>query len=152
MVSALVDKRAELAGEIEGLERQADQLRAGLLHIDSAIRIFAPEYRPNEIRPKAKRKKGEWFAQGEMMRLVLETLRKASDPLTAKEIALALMGHKGFEISDERTVRLVEKRAFSVLRGARAAWSRRWCMGRDREDGRCDRKADRGASGLALVD
>jgi hypothetical protein len=60
--------------------------------------------------------KGEWFAHGELMRLVLETLRKAAgDPMTAKEIALALMAHKGFDTSDERTVRLVEKRAFSVL-------------------------------------
>ena len=58
---------------------------------------------------------GEWFAHGELMRLVLETLRKASDPLTAKELALALMDHKGFETGDERTVRLVEKRVFSVL-------------------------------------
>jgi hypothetical protein len=115
VVSALVAKRAELAGEIEDLERQADQLRADLLHIDAAIRIFAPEYRPNEIRPKAKRRKGEWFARGEMMRLVLETLRKNSDPVTAKEIALTLMDHKGFDTGDERTVRLVEKRVFSVL-------------------------------------
>lgn len=115
VLSALVTKRAELAGEIEGLERQADQFRADLLHIDAAIRIFAPDYRPNEIRPKAKRMKGEWFAHGELMRLVLETLRKASDPMTAKEIALALMAHKGFDTSDERTVRLVEKRVFSVL-------------------------------------
>jgi hypothetical protein len=53
--------------------------------------IFAPDYRPNEIRPKAKRKKGEWFAHGELMRLVLETLRKARDPMTAKETTLALM-------------------------------------------------------------
>jgi hypothetical protein len=59
VLSALVSKRAEIAGQIEGLERQADQFRADLLHIDAAIRIFAPDYRPNEIRPKAKRKKGD---------------------------------------------------------------------------------------------
>jgi hypothetical protein len=58
VLTALVSKRAELGGQIEALERQTDQLRADLLHIDAAIRIFAPEYRPNEIRPKAKRKKG----------------------------------------------------------------------------------------------
>ena len=49
------------------------------------------------------------------MRLVLETLRKAGDPMTAKEIALVLMERKGFDGSDERTMRLVEKRVFSVL-------------------------------------
>jgi hypothetical protein len=55
VVSALVSERAELGGQIEALERQADQLRADLLHIDAAMRIFAPDYRPNENRPKAKR-------------------------------------------------------------------------------------------------
>ena len=115
VLSGLVAKRAEIAGAIEALERQTDQLRADLLHIDAVIRIMAPEYRPNEIRPKAKRKKGEWFAHGELMRLVLEIVRKAEHPATAKEIALALMAHKGFDASDERTVRLVEKRVFSVL-------------------------------------
>jgi hypothetical protein len=55
VLSALVSRRAELTGEIEGLECQDDQLRADLLHIEAAIRIFAPDYRPNEIRPKAKR-------------------------------------------------------------------------------------------------
>lgn len=36
------------AGKIEGLEHQADQLLADLLRIDAAIRIFAPDYRPND--------------------------------------------------------------------------------------------------------
>ncbi len=116
VLSALIRKRSVLAGEIEECERQIDQLRADLLHIDAAIRIFAPDYRPNEIRPKrARRQKGEGFAQGELMRLCLESVRKASDPITAKEVALAIMQQKGFDVSDERTVRLVEKRVFSTL-------------------------------------
>jgi hypothetical protein len=35
--------------------------------------------------------------------------------LTVKEIALALMDHKGFDTTDERTVRLIEKRVFTTL-------------------------------------
>ena len=35
--------------------------------------------------------------------------------MTAKEVALALMERKGFDASDERTVRLVEKRVYTTL-------------------------------------
>ena len=69
------------------------------------------------------------------MRLVLETLRKAGDPMTAKEIALVLMERKGFDGSDERTMRLVEKRVFMSSPAAREVWLRGWCMGHGPRDG-----------------
>ena len=60
VLSVLVSKRSELAGEIDGLERQADQLRTDLLHIDAAIRIFAPDYRRTRFvpRPNVRRASG----------------------------------------------------------------------------------------------
>ena len=42
VVSALVDKRAELAGQIVRIEQQLGQFRADLIHIDATIRLFAP--------------------------------------------------------------------------------------------------------------
>jgi hypothetical protein len=53
---------------------------------------------------------------GERPRLVLETLRKAPEPLTAKEIALAVMQRKGLDVNDVPTLRRVEKRVFSGLK------------------------------------
>jgi hypothetical protein len=42
-VSALVRKRAEIAGEIEAKLAEVDRLRADLAHLDAAIRIVCPE-------------------------------------------------------------------------------------------------------------
>jgi hypothetical protein len=115
-LSGLVAKRAELAGEIRLAEERLDQFRADILHLDAAIRIIDPTYHVDAIVPKVRRQRREWFGNGELLRMVLETLRKAPKPLTAREIAVALMGRKGFDASDAATVRLVEKRVDATVR------------------------------------
>jgi hypothetical protein len=115
-LSGLVAKRAELAGEIRLAEERLDQLRADILHLDAAIRIIDPSYHTDAIVPKVRRQRREWFGNGELLRMVLETLRKAPEPLTAREIAVALMERKGFDATDAATVRLVEKRVDATVR------------------------------------
>ena len=57
-VTALVRKRAELAGEIEaGLARVSRQ-RAELVHLDAVIRLLDPAAEPEAIRPKVSRNNG----------------------------------------------------------------------------------------------
>ena len=41
-MSALVNKRAEIAGMIARTEQQLGQFRADLVHLDATIRLFAP--------------------------------------------------------------------------------------------------------------
>jgi hypothetical protein len=115
-LSGLVAKRAELAGEIRLAEERLDQLRADILHLDAAIRIIDPGYHTDAIVPKVRRQRREWFGNGELLRMVLETLRKAPEPLTAREIAVALMERRGFDTADAATVRLVEKRVDATVR------------------------------------
>ena len=60
--SALIRKRAELAGEVEALDARAAQLRADLVHLDAAIRIMCPDADPELIRPRKPSRKGcDWF-------------------------------------------------------------------------------------------
>ena len=114
-LAALARKRAELAGELRELEARTDQLRSDLLHMDAAIRLVEPGFVVEAIAPKAKRRTG-WFGNGELVRMVFESLRKAPDTLTTREVALAVMGRKGFDVGDVPTVRLVEKRVDATLR------------------------------------
>ena len=50
VVSALVSKRAEIAGLIARTEQQLVQFRADLVHLDATLRLFAPELEPKTIR------------------------------------------------------------------------------------------------------
>jgi hypothetical protein len=115
-LSGLIDNRAELAGEIRLLEDRLEQLRSNILHVDATIRIIDPAYQVDAIVPKVRRPRRDWFGRGELLRSILETPRKAPEPLTAREIAVALMARKGFDANDAATVRLVERRVDSTVR------------------------------------
>ncbi len=47
VLSGLMAKRAELAGQIETMERQIRALVVSLDHVDAAIRLFDPDVRPS---------------------------------------------------------------------------------------------------------
>src|SRR4051794_41972136 len=98
VVSALVAKRAEVAGRIEQAERALAQWRADLGHLDGALRIFAPEIEAAEIRPKQIRNRNGMFGNGELPRLVLDALRNAGQPLDAVDVARAVAGRKGLDV------------------------------------------------------
>jgi len=84
VVSALVDKRAELAGQIVRIEQQLGQFRADLIHADATIRLFAPTLEPETIHAKVIRRRDGWFETGEVKRRVLEVL-SAFAPLNKLE-------------------------------------------------------------------
>lgn len=78
VISGLMAKRAELAGAIIELERQADLIRADMEHIDAALRLFSPEMDPTTIRPKPRlRPRLAGFAVGDMAKRCREALRAA---------------------------------------------------------------------------
>ncbi len=54
-LSALIEKRAELAGDIQALEDQLEQRRSDILHLDAVIRLMGPEFQPDSIVAKRKR-------------------------------------------------------------------------------------------------
>ena len=53
VISALSNKRAELAGIVSQLERQLGQQRANLAHLDATMRLFDPNIRPNRSDPSS---------------------------------------------------------------------------------------------------
>ena len=97
--SALIRKRAELAGEIEALRTRVANLQADLAHLDAVIRILDPATEPDAIRPKVPRNACDWFGRGELFRLAMDALRGVTEPQTAGQIAQAVMAAKGLTAS-----------------------------------------------------
>src|SRR3954462_15226273 len=91
MVGGLKEKRAELSGIITNLEKQINQHRAGLVHVDAVLRLFAPDITPEAFAPKTPRRRNEWFPPGELSRMVLDVLRRAPAPLSIKGITVQVM-------------------------------------------------------------
>jgi hypothetical protein len=86
VISALKDKRAELSGELIAAEKRILQLRDDISSLDRTIRVFDPTAEPHTIRPILRRKKPMLIPRGQCSRAVLDILRHAERPMTAREI------------------------------------------------------------------
>jgi hypothetical protein len=117
VISALRLKRAEISGHIHDLEKRIARQRANLASLDATIRLFAPGTNPDAIPPKRTYRRTRYFAHNELSRLVMDALRLAAGPLTAANIATAVMRAKGVAPDDAAFKEIVTERALVVLRG-----------------------------------
>jgi hypothetical protein len=82
VVSSLIENRRELAGIIDELQRQLDQYRADLTHIEGVLRVLAADLDPETLRPKRAYRRNRYFARNELSRLCLGVLRTAPSSAT----------------------------------------------------------------------
>lgn len=115
VVSGLVAKRGELAGEAAHCRRELQRLADELGHLDATIRLFDPDYDLGGIRPRKRRRGHHWFGPGECQRLVLDVLRDAVGPLSDQGVAVAVMARKGLQDRPEALAAL-QKTTLAVLR------------------------------------
>lgn len=128
VVSALVAKRAEIAGVIAQTERRLGQFHADLVHLDATLRPFAPELEPKCIPTKKVRQSDLWFERGELPRRVLDALRWAGEPIRAPDVVRAVMIDKDLDPTDRP-------------RFPRVQWKVRDTLNRKSKDP-CDYKVD----------
>jgi hypothetical protein len=119
-IGALVRKRAELAGLVERHRAELDGLVANLGHLDATLRLFDPAIRLDAIRPKAPRPAADPGRPEITTRMVLDALRRAGEPMGAKEIAARLLAEMGADAGDAKLLRAAAERTGEALRRQRA--------------------------------
>ena len=119
MVTGLVAKRAELAGELAATHDRLRELVNQLEHLDATLRLVAPDMKVEAIRPKAFRPPEDWSKRGQMSRLVLSILRQAKEPLTTREIAAQMLLERAMDAEDAKILRVMTKRVATALRDQR---------------------------------
>ncbi len=119
VICGLRDKRAELAGMVNRLEQQLVQHRASLMHLDATMRLFDPDIRPEEIRPRQLRAHNDWFRPGECLRLIYDVLRDAAQPVTTRDLAGRIIAAKGIADADTRARQLIHKTILASLTRAK---------------------------------
>jgi len=115
VLTGLVAKRGELAGEAEHCRRELHRLADELGHLDATIRLFDPDYDLGGIRPRKRRRGHHWFGPGECQRLVLEVLRDAAGPVSDQGMAVAVAARKGLQDRPE-VLGALQKTILAVLR------------------------------------
>jgi hypothetical protein len=93
-LAGLVEKRAEIAGQIAHTRAMLRQLIIDLDHVDAAIRLFDPNYDVEGIRQKIPTN-AHRAIRGDMTRATLDALRDAPGPMTTQELARHVMAERG---------------------------------------------------------
>jgi hypothetical protein len=106
------------------LEQQLGQQRANLAHVDATMRLFDPDIRPKDIRPKQPRERNAWFRQGECLRLIYDELREATQPVTTRELAERIVQVKAIPAADDQRRERVQKTLLSSLNRAKETIAR----------------------------
>jgi hypothetical protein len=114
VVTALIAKRAELAGQIEHLQGQVRQATIALDNVESTLRLFAPDIDMGSITPRPVPPAHHAF-RGEVSRIVLESLRKAVGPLSTTAITERVMKERGLDVNDTTLARTMGRRVGACL-------------------------------------
>jgi hypothetical protein len=102
VISALVDKRARIDGEIKARRYQIMRLELELAAIDTTIRMFRPTYDIDKIATKRSfGKNPAGVPKGSGSRHAFTVMREAGAPLTANEIAGRVLAKLGKEDTHE---------------------------------------------------
>ena len=118
-LEALKRKRADMTGRIARCHAELTKLSDDLKHLDATLRLFAPDFVAESVRPKIFKPPESWSKRGEMSRAVLSILRVAKEPLNTREIADALVRQRGLDHSPG-ILDVMVRRTGCALRGHRA--------------------------------
>ena len=117
VVSALVTKRAEMAGLIDHHRKEMVRLAGDLTHLDATLKLFSPEIDLRTLRAKEHRTRSSFFRPRECQRMVLDIFREAEGAaLSSRQVGEALVARKGLEPTTTALIERMRKNAIGVVR------------------------------------
>lgn len=118
VVTALIQKRAEIAGRIDHLQAELRQAVVDLDNVEATLRVFAPDAEIPDLAPRNV-PPGEPAERGSTLKTIFAALHAAARPLTTNELTEAVMKARGLEIDNARLFRTMSKRVGACLRNAK---------------------------------
>jgi hypothetical protein len=115
VVTGLIAKRQEIAGQIESLQRDIRQATIDLDHVEAALRLFDPEVDLGALSPR-KVAPILYDTKGDTGRVILETLRTAMRPLSTAQVCDAVMLARSLDTNDKALCRVMMRRTNANLK------------------------------------
>jgi len=106
-INGLMTRRSALLSE------KPDTLADDLNAIDHVLKLCGFNDSPQDYMP-AQRKKSI-FKKGEKLRMIMQELRNADKPLTSREICIAILSDKDFDMNDRRRLKQTTTGVYNVL-------------------------------------
>jgi hypothetical protein len=83
-----------LAGKLMDNKRAAIKIRTALMQVEAVLQMLRLDFDIGTISAKRRNKSNPWFKRGTLYRSALDVLWMAQAPMTAREIAEALIADK----------------------------------------------------------
>ncbi|MDD4855055.1 MAG: hypothetical protein PHQ22_10245 [Sulfuricurvum sp.] len=116
VVSQLISKKEELSGELKFYKTKVQQLEEIISGIDTSIKVFSPDFDIKKIKAKRYTGNKHYFKRGESHVMILDTLRKAKEPMTTSDITIELMRKKKLDHEDRALMDNVQKSLLNTLK------------------------------------
>jgi hypothetical protein len=100
-MQALERLHAELGGQILENKDEAQRLAGQMLHVEAVIKMLDPTFNIRRISVK-RRQPNPWSKRGTVYRRTEDVLMTAPEPLTAREIAEAVLPQEGGRCGPDR--------------------------------------------------
>jgi hypothetical protein len=134
VLTALIEKRARLAGELHAAQLRVMALRADLGSVDNCLRIFDAKLDPNDIEPKVTvTRDPAWLPKGAGTRTALTILRETGEAMTSQELAACILQRYGRPIEEGALKKLVAtihsnfcRRTDGVVEFSRETYPGKW--------------------------
>jgi hypothetical protein len=97
---------AELGGAILENRQKYDELSEQMRQLEAVIKMLDPNYNLAGIAVK-RRKPNKWFKRGTLYRRAVDVLRTAAEPMTAQELAAAILAFAGVQDASKDDVQNV---------------------------------------------
>jgi hypothetical protein len=97
---------AELAGKLLANKREAVRLRTAMLQVEAVVKMLQPGFNVASIAAEHRNKSNPWFKRGTLFRSAVDVQRRASTPMTAREIAETLIAGKAPQAKRKQAIDL----------------------------------------------
>jgi hypothetical protein len=102
-IFTLSQLHAELAGKLQDNKRAADKIRTAMIQVEAVLQMLQPGFNVRSIAAKRRNKSNPWFKRGTLFRSAVDVMRRAATPMTAREIADALIAGKAPQATHKQT-------------------------------------------------
>lgn len=113
-IGGLLQKRAELFNEAERIRDRLAEIKNDIGALDRTLGTLGYIGDLDALMPRQKRE--VLFGRGELSRAILNELRGATEPMTSRELAQAIVAVSGQDARDRKTVSDLTKRVGKACR------------------------------------
>jgi hypothetical protein len=105
-VYTLSQLHAELAGKLLANKLAAVKIRTAMMQVEAVLQMLQPGFSVAAIAAKRRNKSNPWFKRGTLFRSAVDVMRRAAVPMTAREIADALIADKAPQATRKQAIDL----------------------------------------------